>query len=247
MLPGPSTAREIHMRADRLVLAAYGVFAVANIVASGLSDHTLDLVTKPLLMPLLALWLWLASRRAGLRPTAGMIAGLLFSAAGDIALIGDGSGWFLAGMVLFLIAHLCYITTLVRHGAVARLRRFPQLLIPIGYAIVLVAALAWLWDGLSAIGLAVPMTGYALALAGTAVTCAAFGWRMGLGGGLFLLSDLLIAVDVADAGALPGPPIWVMVTYLAAQTLIATGWLAHQRRTAADQTATLAVPAPDAA
>jgi uncharacterized membrane protein YhhN len=221
------------MRADRLVLAVFGVFAVANIVASGLESHALDIATKPLLMPLLALWLWLASRRSGLRPAMGVIAGLLFSAAGDIALINDGDGWFITGMALFLAAHVCYVTTLVRHGALVRLRRWPQLLIPIGYAIVVVAALSWLWPGLSEIGLALPMTGYALALAATAVTCAGFGWQLGLGGGLFLLSDLLIAVRVAEAATIPGPPIWVMVTYIAAQLLIATGWLAHQRRTAA--------------
>lgn len=222
------------MRADRLVLAVFGVFAVANIVASGLDSHELDLATKPLLMPLLALWLWLASRRAGLRPTGGIIAGLLFSAAGDIALMGDGDGWFITGMVLFLFAHICYITTLARHGAVRRLRRFPLWLVPIGYAIVVVAALSWLWPGLSEIGLALPMTGYALALAGTAVACAGFGWRMGLGGGLFLLSDLLIAVRVAEAATIPGPPIWVMVTYIAAQALIAAGWLEQQRRAATE-------------
>jgi hypothetical protein len=73
------------------------------------------------------------------------------------------------------------------------------------------------------------MAFYGLALVSTAVLSASFGWRLGLGGGLFLFSDLLIAVEIADAATLPGPAIWVMLTYLAAQALLATGWVRYRR------------------
>jgi len=85
-----------------MLLALYGIVAVLNIVAAAIGSHALDWATKPLLMPLLALWLWRADRTA-----KGIIAGLLFSTAGDIALLNDGQGWFITGMVLFLGAHIC--------------------------------------------------------------------------------------------------------------------------------------------
>lgn len=209
------------------VLIVYAVVSAANIVAAASANTTLEWLTKPLLMPLLALWLWRAARGTS-RPVGGVVAALLFSAAGDIALLNDGDLWFLAGMALFLGAHICYITTFIRHGALGRLRRWPLICVPVGVAVLLAGALVWLWPGLAAIGLAVPMTAYGLALATTAATSSAFGWRTGLGGLLFLTSDLLIAVDVADAAELPGPPIWVMLTYLAAQTLLAFGWLRYE-------------------
>lgn len=218
------------MRSPRLVLTGYAVVAVLNVIASGIENNVLEWATKPLLMPLLALWFWLTCRAQGRRPTTGIIAALLFSAGGDIALLNDGTAWFMAGMVLFLGAHISYITTFLRHGAAARMSRLPLIVVPIAYAIVLVAALSWLWPSLTRIGLAVPMAGYGLALAATASLSTAFGWRTGLGGRLFLLSDLLIAVGVADAATVPGPPIWVMLTYLAAQTLLTLGWLGHLSR-----------------
>ncbi|GGZ34313.1 hypothetical protein GCM10010365_64050 [Streptomyces poonensis] len=46
-----------------------------------------------------------------------------------------------------------------------------------------------------------------------------------LGGFLFLLSDTLIATGVAEWPRLPRPDLWVMLTYLAAQYLLARGAL----------------------
>lgn len=217
------------MRADRLVLGLFGVDAALNILASGLQSRPLDWATKPLLLPLLALWFWLHHRARGTQATPGILAALLFSWAGDVALQFEGTTAFITGMALFGTAHVCYVTTFVRHGALARMRAMPRLLVPIGYAVFLVGALAWLWPALSEAGLAVPMAVYGTLLSSTAALAAAFGWRTALGGGLFLISDLLIAVRVADAFTIPGPPVWVMVTYIAAQFLLATGW-AYRRR-----------------
>lgn len=197
-----------------MLLAIFGLATLLNLVGSAVGSEALAWATKPLLMPLLAVWLW---RTAG--PKAkGIVAGLLLSAAGDIALLIDGTGWFIAGMVLFLGAHICYITTFLRAGA------RPRPLIAAVYVIVFAAALAWLWKPLG--GLAFPMMGYGAALATMATLAASITGRVGIGGALFFLSDLLIAVNVAEAATLPGPPIWVMLTYCAGQFLIATGWCA---------------------
>ncbi|MEV4414513.1 lysoplasmalogenase family protein [Catellatospora sp. NPDC049609] len=216
------------MRADRLVLGLFGVASALNVIAAGIGSKPLDWATKPLLLPLLALWFYLNHRARGVAPTTGILAALLFSWAGDVALQFAGTTAFIGGMALFGAAHVCYVTTFVRHGALARMRAMPLLLVPIGYAVFLVGALTWLWPALSEAGLAVPMAVYGTLLSSTAALAAAFGWRTALGGGLFLISDLLIAVRVADAFTIPGPPVWVMVTYIAAQFLLATGWVSRR-------------------
>jgi len=195
-----------------MLLALYGLAALGNIIAAGTDNDVLDWATKPLLMPLLALWLWRADRKA-----KGILAGVLFSWAGDIALQFEGQLWFITGMVLFLCAHICYITTFLKAGA------RPKPLVAAGYGIVLVGTLILLWKPLGA--MAIPMTLYAVALATMATLAAGINVYVGLGGMLFLISDFLIAFRVAETWTPPGPPIWVMLTYAAAQLLIVTGWV----------------------
>jgi uncharacterized membrane protein YhhN len=204
-----------------VVIILFGVFALLNIIASGAEVKLLEQVTKPFLLPLLALWVWSVQRWA----SKGLIVALLFSAAGDIALNIEGELWFLTGMGFFFCAHLAYITIFLKAGA------RPKALVVAGYALFLAAALAWLWPGLG--GLAIPMTVYALALTTTAVLSASFTWRTALGGALFLLSDLLIAVRIAGTAELPADGAWVMLTYCAAQFLLATGFVGHLRTRAA--------------
>lgn len=203
----------------RVVISLFGVFALLNIVASGLSHEGLDRVSKPFLLPLLAIWFWTQLR------DRGILVALLFSFAGDVALMFDGTMWFIAGMGLFLCAHIAYITTFIRNGALTRIKIITITL----YLVTLALALAWLWPGLAAQGMAIPMTAYGLALTTTAILSTTFGWRVGLGGGLFLLSDLLIAVRVADAATLPAEGAWVMLTYCLAQFLLAYGWVRYRR------------------
>ncbi len=52
-----------------------------------------------------------------------------------------------------------------------------------------------------------------------------FGLTAGLGGALFMLSDTLIATGVAEWPQPPRPDLWIMLTYIAAQFLLATGTL----------------------
>ncbi|MER7460709.1 lysoplasmalogenase [Micromonospora sp. NPDC126480] len=229
------------MPSRRALLAAFAVVTAANLLANATDSTTGVLLTKPLLMPLLAAYLWRAATARGARPDRLVLAALAFSTGGDVALLGDGDAAFLAGMALFLAAHVCYVAAFTRGGAAAALRRPPLVAVPLGYAALTAAALAWMWPGLTDAGLAVPVAGYAVALATMASTAAAHGWRVGLGGALFLGSDLLIATGVAEVATLPGPPVWVMATYAAGQALIVTGWAA--RRPAATAVTPAAAPA----
>lgn len=213
------------MATSRVVLILFAFTATVNVMASGNGNSSLDWATKPLLMPLLAGYLLLAARETGQHANRLMLAGLLLATGGDIALMFDGTTAFIAGMALFLGFHVCYIGAFVRAGVFGKLRRPPLLAVPIAYALMVAVAMAWLWQGLGS--LAVPVAVYAVALVTMATTAAAHGWRVGLGGTLFCLSDLLIGMRVADVGQLPGPPVWVMATYVLGQALIVTGWAAR--------------------
>ncbi len=74
-----------------------------------------------------------------------------------------------------------------------------------------------------ALRLPIPILAYGCLLAVMAASAAGLGWRAGAGGALFLLSDLLIGLDLSGVDV-PGPPIWVMLTYALGQVLIALGW-----------------------
>ena len=215
------------MPRSRTVLIAFLVVTAANLLANATGGGLAFLLTKPLLMPLLAAYLWRASAERAARPDRLVLAALAFATGGDIALMIDGTYWFLAGMACFLGTHLCYLAAFTRHGAATALRRAPLVAVPLGYAALTVVALTWMWAGLTDAGLAVPVAGYALALAAMASTATTQGWRVGLGAALFLGSDLLIAAGVAEVAQPPGAPVLVMATYAAGQALIVTGWVAR--------------------
>lgn len=204
----------------RAILAAFVAVTVADLVAAGAGSAIGMWLTKPLLIPLLAAYLLVAT---GGRADRRILVALAFATGGDIALLVPGDVAFLIGMALFLGAHLAYIAAFTRGG------RRPPVAAVVAYGVLTVAALVWMWPGLADAGLALPIAVYAVALAAMAGTAAAHGWWVGAGGGLFLVSDLLIAMDVAEVGTLPGPPVWVMATYALGQALIVTGWAASSR------------------
>ncbi|MEV4825967.1 lysoplasmalogenase [Micromonospora sp. NPDC049274] len=211
------------MPSSRTILAAFLTVTAANLLANATGSDLAFTLTKPLLMPLLAAYLWRVTADRGARPDRLVLAGLAFATGGDVALLVAGSGWFLAGMACFLGTHLCYLAAFARDGAATALRRPPLVAVPVGYAVLTVVALAWMWSGLTDAGLAVPVAGYALALAAMATTAVTQGRRVGLGAALFLGSDLLIAAGVAGVAEPPGAPVLVMATYAAGQALIVTG------------------------
>jgi uncharacterized membrane protein YhhN len=196
-----------------MILPIFFVLTLAHLIAAALDVSWAEWATKPLLMPLLAAYV--LSRR-GPRP---VVAALLLSAAGDIALQFDGgTNLFLLGMVFFAAAHVCYVTFFLQGGGVQRL--LARWWIPAAYLVIWLTLIMVLWPGLGA--LAAPVAVYSLLLISTGATSAAYGLRAGLGGALFVLSDALIALRLADLPQPPGPDIWVMLTYAAAQYLLAT-------------------------
>lgn len=253
-----TTAGRLAGRA-RGLLGAFAATSAAHLGALLTDTKALELVTKPALMPLLAAHVLSRrapagqSRRSGVerlntpagsppadewaahgaqpgQPTRLLVPALLASAAGDALLQVDNEAAFLAGMGSFAAAHVCYVTMFAQQGALTDRRR--AALVSAAYATAWVVLIGRLWPGLGP--LQVPVAGYSLLLASTAVTSAGLGLRAGLGGGLFLLSDTLIATRLAGWRELPGHEFWIMSTYVAAQYLLATAALRAEERAAAE-------------
>ncbi|WP_063774228.1 lysoplasmalogenase [Streptacidiphilus rugosus] len=200
-------------------LLGYLLLCALYLLFTLLGLHLAKNVAKPLLMPALALAVWPRAPRL-------LIGAVLASCLGDTMLMFGGS-WFLVGMGGFAAAHVCYITLFVRGGAL----RTPNAgggtrgrLALGGYALVWAVLITLLWPDLAA-GLRIPVACYSLLLAGMAATSMAAGARTGLGGGLFLLSDSLIATGLAHWPQLPAADFCIMLTYLAGQYLLVTGAL----------------------
>ncbi|MFC5531157.1 lysoplasmalogenase [Cohnella yongneupensis] len=145
-----------------------------------------------------------------------IFAGLLF------CMLGDGLlGWFVVGLSMFLIGHLCYMNAFFRHWQYSRVRAasiVPIALYGAYFGWQIVDAL--LQDGDNA--LIAPVLLYVTVIGVMAWSAIMSGNRLAIAGSLlFLASDTILSwnmfvADVAHSG------IWIMTTYYAAQFLIAS-------------------------
>lgn len=202
----------------RGVIVAFLAVSVTHVVANGAGAELVSDLTKPLLVPLLLAWVLVATSG---RPPTWLAVGLGFAFLGDVALQLPGTLWFLLGMALFLVMQVCYVVGFARLGALRSLRSRPAVMLGwVGLWLVLnlvvgpqLGELRW------------PILVYSVALTAMAAAAVATGdRRIGIGGVLFLVSDLLIGLRAAGT-EVPASGVLVMTTYLAAQYLIATGWV----------------------
>lgn len=211
----------------RYALPAFAAVGVLNLAFEAAGPRVGFDLTKPLLMPLLALAI-LARGRA--TPPLLLMA-LLGSTLGDTMLLFSGT-WFLVGMAGFAATHACYVSLFVRAG-VPRRHRGRFALATLGYGVVWAVLISRLWSGLDA-NLRIPVACYSMLLASMATCAFAAGRRTAFGGALFLLSDTMIAGGLAHWRMPTGTGFCIMATYLLGQYLLATGcmqvWLSSSRR-----------------
>jgi uncharacterized membrane protein YhhN len=128
-------------------------------------------------------------------------------------------------MGAFAAAHACYITALAAGGAARGVR--PRA--AAGYAALWAVLIAVLWRNLGS--LRVPVAAYSLLLVSMAVLASGRNRAAAAGGALFVVSDALIACGLAGISAVPRQETAVMPAYVAAQFLLAAGFLRPQRDT----------------
>jgi uncharacterized membrane protein YhhN len=212
-----SPTRALVPREHRGLLVAYLAFAAVNLVGAATGSTALDWASKPVLVPLLVAWV--VAVRRGAAPRA-LVVGLVLAWFGDLALMADGTPAFLVGLGFFLGMQVAYCVGL---GAADVLRRRWWLVV--GAAVLWAALNVVLGPSLG--DLRVPLAVYSAALVTMATLASGVSAVVGVGGVLFLVSDLMIGMDAAGID-LPARGFLVMATYLAAQLLITTGWLAAE-------------------
>ncbi|MER6914952.1 lysoplasmalogenase [Streptomyces sp. NPDC000594] len=195
-----------------VLLAAFAVALLADLGSLAADSVTGHRILKPLLMPLLAAYTVV---RGGPRL---LVAALLLGWGGDVFLLGGAEWAFLAGMGSFALGHLCYLTLFGRC-------RTPRPAPPL-YGVALVVTVVLLWPDLPP-DLRIPVAGYAVLLTAMAWRSSGLGRLAGVGGGLFLVSDLIIAAEVAEWSRPPVPDLWIMLLYGVGQLLLTLGVLAR--------------------
>ena len=216
----------------------YVALSVANVVGHLVDAPLLVTVTKPLLMPVLAVWLWRSTSHP--RVVRLVTIGLGWSWLGDLALMGDGEAWFLAGIGAFAVAQVLYTVAFWPAARDGLPRRRPVVLLP--YLAVWVAMMPFLATRVD--DLFVPVAIYGLLLVAMAALAVGVHRLTAIGAALFVVSDALIALTALAGLTVPASGALVMATYTAAQGLIALG---VHRHAAAEGHAHVSDPRPTSA
>lgn len=221
---GASGVSEVSGRSG--VSRASGVSPVSGAAASppaaSRPARGLSRSAKPLLMPALASHV-LRQRADEAAPVPkALVAGLVFGAAGDTALLfDDHEAAFLTGMAAFLGTQVSYTAGMVRLGAVEGVIERPRL--AVGCLAGWAAVNALLTPALDR-RLRLPVAGYSLAIAAMGAAASGLGGKVAAGALSFIVSDLLIGLQTVGV-EMPAQEVLIMAGYIAGQYLIASGWL----------------------
>lgn len=212
---------------------AFPIYFYAGCIAADLlliawNKEDLRWCTKPLLMPLLAIWVWQKGRKIQAFPKRMLLAALALSWLGDVLL--QTGNLFIPGLISFLLAHLAYSAFFIKSGrGPGQLQQEPLIGLPV---VVFIALFLWLlYPFLSSMRL--PVTVYALVIGlmlllalnqrnrvnGKAATLLFSGALQ------FVLSDSLLAVNLF-AYHHTILSLCVMATYASAQYLMVKGAMA---------------------
>lgn len=208
----------------------FAVAVLVNLVARAMGNAPVAAMVKPALLPLLAVTSVAAAGGLESRTIRLLVIAQLLGCAGDIFLIGSGTLPFACGLCCFLVGHIFYF--LIFGSRSWQGLSFVQWL---GIVAVMAAAVAGLLVGIGVQGVfLVPFAVYGMVLM-FLIFCGLSGvlrklsnpatwWIVFLGGLLFAFSDSLIAVQTFNSAS-TFLEFLVMLTYLAAQSLLAWGAL----------------------
>lgn len=213
--------------------AAGLVFLVLSVVeVISLASHIMwvNAIVKPLLMPSLAvaaLCALLPEQRGW--KTALLAGALALHTAGDVLLLLHGPVLFAAGLVAFLLGHICYLVILF--GRMGRCHGWREKVLCLQPAL-LAPLIVSLFDTDGAMRALLPAYALALLFVPTGggiwlLRGRTTGWRIVIGGVLFVASDTLIAMNVFNGIDFPLHQATMMGTYLLAEWLIVSAIVRH--------------------
>ena len=208
------------MPASSAFLAAAALSVALQLRAEYRGTRWQVYLCKPSTTALLLLLAVLSTTAHGARYQQAVVIGLACSLAGDVLLMLPRDR-FVAGLASFLLAHVAYI---VAFSAGVPIGTAPALLVPLA---AMAALLLWLlWPGLGKLRLPVVLYSATILL----MVWQAWGWHWAfdtpgsrlaaLGATLFMASDAVLALN-RFRRPFPGAQAVIMLTYVAAQALIA--------------------------
>ncbi|WP_421764186.1 lysoplasmalogenase [Ekhidna sp.] len=214
---------------SRYVLWIYLLVSIANLIAKVIPSEELNQYTKPLLMPLLILYVYKSSLGKTTARVLILCVALLFSWLGDVVLMyQEDPTFFMIGIGLFLIAQVTYIFILYKSTYQKPTLNLLQVAPFIIYAILLFYILIPAGD------FTIPIIIYGLVILTMAIMArlreghtVQESYKFAFWGSLFfLLSDSILAIN-SFYSAIPLAGVWIMSTYCAAQFLLVKGLLKH--------------------
>ncbi|SJM49991.1 Putative inner membrane protein [Actinomycetales bacterium JB111] len=202
------------------------VVTLVHLVAQLTGPGWLREVTQPmLLVPLIVVVLALTPAPRS-HTTSWALAAFALSWGGDTVPRFLDTGGFEAMLALFCLAHVAWIIALWPRRRQTLVWRQPAVGLPFGaYGIVLVIVCA---QGTGSLLPAVIL--YAAVILLMAMLAPSLGRMAAIGALVFIVSDSLIALREFAGLDLPGHSMWVMLTYVAAQAMLAMGVIRTEGR-----------------
>jgi uncharacterized membrane protein YhhN len=240
---------------SQIVKYLFFALALIEFYAEFVVNRELIFFTKPLLMPLLALYFFFSIEGSRNKVHNWILAALFFSWIGDVSLmmtpeteqdvslmgIAKNKYYFFIGLIAFFVGHVFYISVYLTHikeGTFSLFRQSKLYFTPIlihTVAMLAIVVPAVFNDPEKSIA-TVPVIFYAMMLASMVgfalnrynnTNMASFKSVL-IGSVLFLISDSLIALNFLVMNAsIPHGSLMIITTYVAAQFLIVDGVLKH--------------------
>lgn len=219
---------------EYVFLVLFLIDSIIHLVSVIKENRNIILITKPLLMPLLALYFTFGALSLNIFNWL-IVAALIGGLAGDTFLMfTNNEKCFLLGMGSFLIGHVFYIISFLLSLGTSYIFNslaFPFLIIPV--IIILFKLLPKIKDGLG--DMRIPVYVYMVTILIMHVSailratsfplyCPCFLFVY-IGSILFIFSDALIAYDNFNESKIPKMRFYIMITYILAQFLIVQGVL----------------------
>lgn len=219
------------------ILAPVYFFALAVEIFANLSGNLrLQYFSKPALMLILIFYFLVNTRRLAGGIKYLVVFALAFSWLGDVLLLFDKQfkSFFIYGLAAFLVAHVFYIIYFLRIRRRNRPGKLPSALIFAAIAAYTLALFGFIAPNVK--NLLVPVGIYAIVISTMlAASIAAFDFgrqtfgKIAVAGTLlFIVSDSILAIN-RFAAPFEFAPVFVMLTYAAAQLLITEGSLRNLR------------------
>ncbi|MGD9327400.1 MAG: lysoplasmalogenase [Cyclobacteriaceae bacterium] len=221
----------------KILILFFWINALIHVLSILLNLYLLTLITKPLIMPILAGVFFFKTRDIERQvPVSYLYLAILFSFFGDVLLIfmDQGEIWFSTGLAAFLLAQVFYSIT-YRHYRYEK-SNVSGKAIKMVYSLIIIAYAIILWINLYPhLGdMLLPVTLYTLTIL-VMVIMAIFRdnrtsrlsfYLVFSGAVIFLVSDSMIAINKFMV-PVPYERLLVISTYMIAQFLIISGLAEH--------------------